>query len=255
MRRYESRLLLRRDVRAKLRLRRAFFWEAKMKLGATAIASAALSGLWCASAPAQSPFSQTDAVKLVSEQIITCYIIPIGTFKLGMETTQLTNYLKQFEASGFVTMTPVNTQTGNVFDDILNIGKNGLSATVNVNLAPSLDKSQLCSVNINNGQLTRPGIPFGPTTLSNVVSFQQIHGVGPDGIPFDGYVMQAVWNHQPTPLEMRYAPAVQRQRKSQALFRYDPFKQMWGIRTYQFKNLNEQFDANVFARELGRQTQ
>jgi len=218
---------------------------------AIAVATISLS-CHCSSATAQAPsFSQTDAIRLASQQQTTCLIIPVGVYKLGTETVNLTNLLKRFEATGFVTMTPVNTQTGNVWNDILAVGRNGLSATVNVTLAPNLTISQLCSVTAD--QKVYPGIPFGPTTLNRVASFQQIHGTGPDGIPFDGYIMQAVWNHEPSALELRFDPTAQRQVKSQALFRHDPFKQLWGIRTYQVKNMDIPFDSAIFAREIGRQ--
>ena len=193
-----------------------------------------------------------------NKESIGCFgEIPIGTYKLGLDTENLTRFLKRFEQAGLIKMTPIDARTGNVFQDLANMSQNPMSATVKTELAPDADQSQMRSFS-KLDQSTQPPkmnqVPcfrYGKAEIKEIVRFDKIHGTGADGIGFDGYVMQGIYTYQPASYELRFEPSIQTNRKFQVVFKYDPFSKRWYALVGQGVGISEPFDAALFARKLG----
>jgi hypothetical protein len=175
-----------------------------------------------ASAQNAPELTQDAAISLINDWLNACIIIPVGNFKLNLETTQLTQYLKQFEVKGFVTITPINQDTGNVFGDILRHGQDPFGTIVHVQLAPGVDHSQLCT--LPNGAV---GIPPGNVSVSEVVRFQPSNAPGPAGVPNRIYLVQANIRRNPSNYARQLNPALPPIGRFQTVFQYDYFKKQW----------------------------
>lgn len=186
-----------------------------------------------------------------------CGSIPIGNYQLNFQTEGLTRLISRFEKAGIITVSNVNTNTGNVFNDLANISRTGGGSTVRTEIAPGIDAAELSVIIV-----PRPGgsplsflrcFIFGKPTIKDIVRFDKIHGTGPDGIGFDAYVLQGTYSYEPSRLELRLYPTIERDRKFQAIIKYDPFSKRWGILAEQGVGISETFNAAYFASKLGHQ--
>jgi hypothetical protein len=182
-----------------------------------------------------------------------CGKIPLGRHQLNMNTESLTRFLISFEKVGLVKMTPVDTRSGNVFQDLEAIAANPMAATVNVELATGIDPSEIRTMpefDANNKVSSVQCFKFGKTEVLDVVRFDKIRGTGADGIGFDANLIQGVYTLEPSFYELRFEPSLQKQRKFQAVFKFDPFSKRWGLLVGQGVGVSQQFDASRFASKL-----
>jgi hypothetical protein len=183
-----------------------------------------------------------------------CGEIPIGRHQLNLNTEDLTRFLNRFEKVGLVKITPVNTQTGNVWQDLAAMGNNPMGATVNVELASGIDPNHLGTImkrNPSTGEITNGQcFKFGKVQIVDVVRFDKIRGTGQDGISFDAYLIQGIYTLEPSYFESRFDPQIETRRKFQAVYKFDPFSKRWGLLVGQGVGVSEQFDARRFANAL-----
>ncbi|WP_316178136.1 MULTISPECIES: hypothetical protein [unclassified Bradyrhizobium] len=185
-----------------------------------------------------------------------CGGIPIGVYRVGYDNQALARMLLRFREAGIIKIMNVDASTGRGPEPLKELREQGLGTAVKTELSADVDQSQITkaflSVDAQGKPVVRDCFRYGTPTLKEVVRFDKIHAPGNDGIGFDAYVVQGTFTYEPSALELKLDPSIRRDRKFQAVLRYDPFSKKIGIVAAQSVDMSTPFNAAYFSSKLGR---
>lgn len=175
-----------------------------------------------------------------------CYYIPSGEFKLTPDNNLFSQELSELKAAGVVKITE-KPKTGNIWQDLQNIQNNPLGSTVIVRMSSDVPKTDLCQTANH-----LVGVVRGLPKVENLVRFEEVHGTGPDGVPFKGYFAEGTLDFPDMSETFRKINKTTNLSKFRALYGYNPYKKRWFVKAVQVASMNGKFDDAFFAAQLGR---